>query len=159
MAKKSLSTEITDMFRGVQNYDRFDRNIEEYSGELNRIMDIMYNIRSMRSSSTSRISHLNNYINEMTNEEVVGNREQTEYNKKILEKTLIFFKFLKGEKIGTKHLPNDNISDLDEYCKNELETKASGRKTKYLEGREDFASEVLEILETQKEKTNKGKGK
>ena len=73
---------------------------------------------------------------------------RTNENKQLFMKVL---KLLNNEDPSATYLPNDNIVDLEEYCKNEITVKPK-RKTKYLEGREDFASEVIEFLELEKEK-------
>ncbi|MCK9556096.1 hypothetical protein M0R19_08185 [Candidatus Pacearchaeota archaeon] len=65
--------------------------------------------------------------------------------------------------------PNDNIKDIEVYCKNELdiidsngkaiEKQENADKSEYLKGREDVASEILEIIEESKETENKEENK
>jgi len=71
------------------------------------------------------------------------------------ERKQMFIKILKlinGETPTGSYSLNDNIVNLEEYCMDEITTKPK-KKTKYLEGREDFASEIMEFVEEAKEKS------
>lgn len=56
-----------------------------------------------------------------------------------------------------RYKPNDNILTIGEYCKNELglfdsEATQKKEKSEYVKGREDLASELLEIISEEKNK-------
>jgi len=80
-------------------------------------------------------------------------------------KAIQFLKVLKAilDDDMIRFKPNDNILSMEEYCKNELgmfkvdvdmmEKVGSDVKSEYIKGREDLASEMLEMIEEERLKS------